>query len=390
MSENQITSGQGLNIVKPQTAHFDEPLALASGDQIQEYDLVYETYGELNASGSNAVLICHALTGDHHAAGYHSEEPKTEGWWNLVIGPGKAIDTNQFFVVCPNNLGGCSGSTGPASINPATQKIYGPDFPMVTVPDFVNSQKRLAERLGIQRWAAVIGGSLGGMQVLEWSISYPDAVQHAVIIAAAAKLSAQNIAFNEVARQAIRTDPDYCDGYYAEHDKTPHRGLRVARMVGHITYLSDDKMASKFGRSLRDKAQFDYQYDTEFEVESYLRYQGDQFVNRFDANTYLLMTKALDYFDPAAKVDNDLSKALAVARAKFLVIAFSSDWRFSVERSKEMVRALHSNNLDVSYAEIESPHGHDSFLLDIPEYTRVLSTYLRRVWRATLETDHAG
>lgn len=368
-----------LGIVTSQTARFSKPLKLESGDVLDSYELVYETYGELNAARSNGILLCHALTGDHHAAGLHSDDPKTAGWWDQIVGPGKPIDTNKFFVVSPNNLGGCSGSTGPTSINPQTGKVYGPDFPFVTVNDFVESQRRLADTLEISQWAAVIGGSLGGMQVLEWSITHPERLRHAIVIAAAAKLSAQNIAFNEVARQAIRTDPDYCDGRYFEQDKVPHRGLRVARMVGHITYLSDDKMASKFGRNLRDKTQLDYRFDTEFEVESYLRYQGDQFINRFDANTYLLMTKALDYFDPAAKTNDDLNQALAVAKAKFLVISFSSDWRFPVERSREMVRALQNNSLDVSYAEIESPHGHDSFLLDVPDYVRVLSAYIDRV-----------
>ena len=389
---NALSTGDShsheLGVVKPQVAHFDTPLALESGGQLDEYSLVYETYGKLNKARSNAVLLCHALTSDHHAAGFHSKDPKTVGWWNLVVGPNKAIDTNRFYVVCLNNLGGCSGSTGPTSINPSNQRVYGPDFPMVSVGDFVESQKRLADKLDISEWAAVIGGSLGGMQALQWTMQYPNMVRNAVIIASAAKLSAQNIAFNEVARQAIRTDPDYCDGHYTEQDKIPHRGLRVARMLGHITYLSDDKMATKFGRNLRDKVQFDYQYDTEFEVESYLRYQGDQFVNRFDANTYLLMTKALDYFDPAAKSNNSLSAALAVARAKFLIVAFTSDWRFSVERSKEMVRALHSNDLDVSYAEVQSPHGHDSFLLDIPDYIRVLSTYLKRIPISSASEDH--
>lgn len=368
-----------LGIVTSQTARFSKPLKLESGDVLDSYELVYETYGELNAARSNGILLCHALTGDHHAAGLHSDDPKTAGWWDQIVGPGKPIDTNKFFVVSPNNLGGCSGSAGPTSINPQTGKVYGPDFPFVTVNDFVESQRRLADTLEISQWAAVIGGSLGGMQVLEWSITHPERLRHAIVIAAAAKLSAQNIAFNEVARQAIRTDPDYCDGRYFEQDKVPHRGLRVARMVGHITYLSDDKMASKFGRNLRDKTQLDYRFDTEFEVESYLRYQGDQFINRFDANTYLLMTKALDYFDPAAKTNDDLNQALAVAKAKFLVISFSSDWRFPVERSREMVRALQNNSLDVSYAEIESPHGHDSFLLDVPDYVRVLSAYIDRV-----------
>jgi homoserine O-acetyltransferase len=365
--------------VEPQTTRFNEPLQLESGEVLDSYELIYETYGKLNSARSNAVLLCHALTGDHHAAGQYSNDPKSTGWWDLVVGPNKAIDTNLFFVVSINNLGGCAGSTGPTSIDPKTGKVYGPDFPFVTVNDFVESQRRLADLLKIGQWAAVVGGSLGGMQVLEWSIVHPERLRHAIVIAAAAKLSAQNIAFNEVARQAIRTDPDYCDGYYYEANKVPHRGLRVARMVGHITYLSDGKMASKFGRNLRDKVQFDYRFDTEFEVESYLRYQGDQFIHRFDANTYLLMTKALDYFDPAAKTNGDLTLALASAKAKFLVISFSSDWRFPVERSKEMVRALQNNSLDVSYAEIESLHGHDSFLLDVPEYVKVLAAYLDRV-----------
>ncbi len=376
------------NIVVPQSLSFKQPLELESGDVLEEYSLVYETYGELNSAKDNAILVCPALTADHHAAGYHSDDPKTAGWWELIIGPGKAIDTNTFFVVCANNLGGCSGSTGPTSLNPKTGTIFGPDFPFVTVNDFVESQRRLADHLGIETFAAVMGGSLGGMQVLEWSIRYPDRVRHAVVIAAAAKLSAQNIAFNEVARQAIRTDPDYCDGRYFEQNKVPHRGLRVARMLGHITYLSDDKMASKFGRNLRKKSSFDYRFDTEFEVESYLRHQGDQFIDRFDANTYLLMTKALDYFDPAAKTNDSLTQALSVAKADFMVVSFSSDWRFSVERSREMVRALQNNSLNVSYAEIESPHGHDSFLLDVPDYVRVLKAYMQRVERGITSETH--
>ncbi|RBP49760.1 homoserine O-succinyltransferase MetX [Arenicella xantha] len=368
-----------IGIVTPQVATFTEPLLLSSSGQLETYQLVYETYGQLNADASNAVLVCHALSSDHHAAGRHHESDKNPGWWDALVGPGKAIDTNRFFVVCSNNLGGCSGSTGPSSINPKTGQPYGPEFPIVTVRDWVESQARLSETLGIQQWAAVIGGSLGGMQVLQWSITYPERLKHAVVIASAAKLTAQNIGFNDVARQAIRTDPEFHDGNYYQFNTRPTRGLRIARMLGHITYLSDDSMAHKFGRSLRQKAQFDYEFTPEFEVESYLRYQGDQFVNRFDANTYLLMTKALDYFDPAAAHEGQLNVALQPVKANFLVVSFTSDWRFSVERSREIVRALQSNRLAVSYAEVESPHGHDSFLLEIDNYIDVLRAYMTRI-----------
>ena len=368
-----------LGIVSPQIAVFDQPLELESKGRLESYEIVYETYGELNEAASNAILIGHALSGDHHAAGHHDDSGKTAGWWNNLIGPDKPIDTNKFFVVCCNNLGGCSGSTGPASINPATDKPYGPDFPIVTVRDWVESQVRLSDLLGIQQWAAVIGGSLGGMQALQWSISYPERLRHAVMIASAAKLSAQNIGFNDVARQAIRTDPEFHDGDYYQHNESPSRGLRVARMLGHITYLSDDLLAKKFGRELRQKAKFDYEFTPEFEVESYLRYQGDQFVQKFDANTYLLMTKALDYFDPAADHDHNLAAALANVKANFLVISFSSDWRFSIERSREIVRALQTNKLNVSYAEVEAPQGHDSFLFDLEDYTSVLRAYTGRI-----------
>lgn len=374
-----MNANSSVGLVEPQVANFTDPLQLSSSGELPTYQLVYETYGCLNEHASNAVLICHALSSDHHAAGRHQASDKNPGWWDALVGPGKAIDTNRFFVVCSNNLGGCSGSTGPSSINPATQKPFGPDFPIVTVPDWVESQARLSDRLGIKQWAAVIGGSLGGMQVLQWSITYPERIKHAVVIASAAKLTAQNIGFNDVARQAIRTDPEFHDGNYYQHDTRPTRGLRVARMLGHITYLSDDSMANRFGRSLRQKARFDYEFTPEFEVESYLRYQGDQFVNRFDANTYLLMTKALDYFDPAAEYDGSLVAAFKQITANFLVVSFSSDWRFSVERSREIVRALQSNRLSVSYAEVESPHGHDSFLLEIDNYVAVLSAYMTRV-----------
>ena len=393
-SANAQSHDNCLGIVAAQYAHFDSPLLLESAEQLDSYDLAYETYGELNADASNAILICHALSGDHHAAGYYDESAKSIGWWDSMIGPGKPIDTNHFYVVSSNNLGGCGGSSGPASINPKTEKPFGPDFPMITVNDWVVAQARLSDYLGIQTWAAVVGGSLGGMQVLQWSITYPDRLRHALVIASAAKLSAQNIGFNDVARQAIRTDPEFYNGHYYQHDSTPERGLRIARMLGHMTYLSDDMMARRFGRNLQQKRQLDFEYKPEFEVESYLRYQGEQFVNNFDANTYLLMTKALDYFDPAANHDGTLAQALESVAADFLVVSFSSDWRFSPERSREIVRALHTNNLNVSYAEIESPHGHDSFLLEVDDYFKVVRAYMKRVanpdWRATLGTGVAN
>jgi len=369
-----------VGLVTPRKHHFDQPLALDSGRELPEYDLVYETYGELNADRSNAILICHALSGDAHAAGYHSENDRKPGWWDSAIGPGKPIDTNRFFVVSSNNLGGCSGSTGPSSINPLTGTRYGPDFPMVTVPDWVRAQARLADVLGIERFAAVIGGSLGAMQALQWAIDYPDRLRHALLIATAPKLSAQNIAFNEVARQAILSDTEFHGGRYMDHGVVPRRGLALARMLGHITYLSDDAMRAKFGREPKGaKGKLSYSFDVDFEVESYLRHQGQSFVERFDANTYLLMTKALDYFDPAAKHGHDLSKALAHVTAEFLVVSFTSDWRFAPSRSREIVRALLDGDKDVTYAEIDAPHGHDAFLLPIPAYFDVLRAYLEQV-----------
>ena len=339
---------------------------------------MYETYGELNAEASNAILICHALSGDHHAAGYHAEADSKPGWWDSCIGPGKPIDTRRFFVVCLNNLGGCRGSTGPASINPSTGEVWGPDFPLVTVRDWVRSQALLQAHLGISRWAAVVGGSLGGMQVMQWAIDRPEAIGHAVVIAAAPKLTAQNIAFNEIARQAILSDPDFHEGHYQRNGVLPERGLKLARMLGHITYLSDEAMREKFGRLRRSDAA-GFNYDVEFEVESYLRYQGQQFVGRFDANTYLLMTRALDYFDPAREFGDDLAAAFARATARFLVISFSSDWRFSPARSREIVQALVKSRRRVSYAEIESNLGHDDFLMPLPQYVRVLGDYLNNV-----------
>ncbi|MBY6028638.1 MAG: homoserine O-acetyltransferase [Pseudomonadota bacterium] len=367
-----------VGLVTPQMAHFDDPLPLVCGKTLTTYDLVYETYGTLNEDRSNAVLICHALSGHHHAAGYHDDSDRKPGWWDAHIGPGKSIDTDRFFVISLNNLGGCHGSTGPSSINPETGQRWGPDFPMVTVCDWVDSQARLADRLGITRFAAVVGGSLGGMQVLQWSLAYPERIANAVVIAATPKLSAQNIAFNEVARQAIRSDPDFHDGHYADHDTLPRRGLKLARMVGHITYLSEDAMGSKFGRDLRSD-DLNFGFDVEFQVESYLRYQGDAFSTSFDANTYLLMTKALDYFDPAAPHQGELAKALAPAQCPFLVVSFTTDWRFPPSRSKELVNALIRAGKSVSFANIDSPHGHDAFLMPEPRYQAVFAGFMQRV-----------
>lgn len=367
-----------VGLVSPSTLHVDSPLKLDCGRTLSSYDLVYETYGELNADHSNAVLICHALSGDHHVAGYHSMADRKPGWWDTAIGPGKAIDTNRFFVVCPNNLGGCKGSSGPNTLNPETGELYGPDFPIVTVPDWVRSQAVLADKLGIKQWAAVIGGSLGGMQALQWAISLPDRVRHTVIIAAAPKLSAQNIAFNEVARTAIKSDPDFHDGNYMRFNTLPRQGLGLARMLGHITYLSDEAMGQKFGRELRSGA-IQYGYDVEFQIESYLRYQSTSFVERFDANTYLLMTKALDYFDPAKEFDDDLTRTVANIEAKALVMSFTSDWRFSPMRSREIVNALLAAGKPVTYAEIEAHQGHDAFLMPIPRYLDIFGTYMQQI-----------
>ncbi|WP_346796384.1 homoserine O-acetyltransferase [Halomonas sp. Bachu 37] len=385
MPDSSVTASEPLprssvGLVTPQIAHFDTPLPLACGKVLPAYDLVYETYGTLNAERSNAVLICHALSGHHHAAGYHSADEAKPGWWDAHIGPGKSIDTDHFFVVSLNNLGGCHGSTGPTSPNPETGRQWGPDFPMVTVSDWVKSQARLADHLGIERFAAAVGGSLGGMQVLQWTMAYPERVANAVVIAATPRLSAQNIAFNEVARQAIRSDTEFHDGWYGEQHTVPKRGLKLARMVGHITYLSEDAMGHKFGRDLRSE-DLNFGYDVEFQVESYLRYQGDAFSTTFDANTYLLMTKALDYFDPAAIHGGDLARALAPAQCPFLVVSFTTDWRFPPSRSRELVDALISAGKPVSYANIDSPHGHDAFLLPEPRYCAVFSAYMNRVAR---------
>ncbi|WP_250460707.1 homoserine O-succinyltransferase MetX [Microbulbifer litoralis] len=369
-----------VGVVVPQSARFDRPLALACGRTLRDYTLVYETYGELNADRSNAVLICHALSGHHHAAGRHRPDDKRPGWWDNYIGPGKPIDTDRFFVVSVNNLGGCHGSTGPSSINPDTGKPWGRDFPMLRVRDWVHSQARLADLLGIEQWAAVIGGSLGGMQAMRWALEYPERLRHCVVIASAMKLSAQNIAFNETARQAITSDPDFCGGRYLEQDRLPRRGLAVARMIGHITYLSDDGLGRKFGRELRSGSfALGAEEEVEFQVQSYLRYQGDTFSGSFDPNTYILMTRALDYFDLAREYDHDPVAAFSHARCRFLLLSFTSDWRFAPERSREIVDALMHANRPVSYAEIESAMGHDAFLLPNERYWRVFSAYMDSV-----------
>jgi homoserine O-acetyltransferase/O-succinyltransferase len=386
-------------IVTPQSMHFAKPLPLQSGAALRDYSLSFETYGTLNADKSNAVLVCHALNASHHVAGVYAGQEKSEGWWDNMIGPGKALDTNTFFVIGVNNLGSCFGSTGPMHTNPDTGRVYGADFPVVTVEDWVNAQARLLDALGIQTLAAVMGGSLGGMQALSWALQYPSRVRHAVVVASAPNLTAENIAFNEVARRAIVTDPDFYGGHYYAHGTVPKRGLRIARMIGHITYLSDDVMNEKFGRQLKPAvlaaleaqpqeiagpttSMQPYKYstlETEFQIESYLRYQGDKFAEYFDANTYLLITRALDYFDPARTYSGDLSHALARATCKFLLVSFTTDWRFSPKRSREIVKALLDNKHTVSYAEIDAPHGHDAFLLDDTRYMSVISSYFDSV-----------
>ncbi|MGE4368737.1 MAG: homoserine O-acetyltransferase [Burkholderiaceae bacterium] len=371
-----------VGVVSPQILHFDQPLHLASGQTMPAYSLAVETYGQLNADRSNAVLVCHALNASHHVAGISASNPKDIGWWDNMVGPGKAVDTDRFFVIGINNLGSCFGSTGPASTNPATNKPWGADFPVLTVEDWVQAQARVADHFGIDKFAAVMGGSLGGMQALSWAITCPDRVHHCVVIASTPRLSAQNIGFNEVARRAIINDPEFHGGNYYEHGVVPRHGLSVARMVGHITYLSDDDMATKFGRAQREPAldgAYRYGYDVEFEVESYLRYQGEKFSTYFDANTYLLITRTLDYFDPAREQGGDLAKALANASADFLLVSFSTDWRFPPARSREIVEALLRNKRPVTYAEIDAPHGHDAFLLDDARYHAVVQGYYDRI-----------
>jgi homoserine O-acetyltransferase len=363
---------------RAQTAHFDRPIKLKGGAELPAFDIAYETYGELNAARSNAVLVCHALNASHHVAGFYAEDQANIGWWDNLVGPGKPLDTNRFFVVGSNYIGSCFGSTGPASINPATGKPWGADFPVVTVEDWVEAQARLADHLGIERFAAVIGGSLGAMQALQWTLSYPERIRHSLVIAAAARLTPQNIAFNEVARQAIMTDPDFHGGHYYDKGVVPVRGLRIARMIGHITYLSGEAMAEKFGRLLR-RGTPGFDFDVDFEIESYLRYQGDKFSTYFDANTYLRITKALDYYDPAADFGGSLSAALARAKAAFLVVSFKSDWRFPPPRSRDIVRALLDNRRIVSYLEIDAPGGHDAFLLEDARYHNALRAYFGNI-----------
>ena len=363
-----------VGVVVPQKARFAEPLLLKGGATLPAFELTYETYGTLNAARSNAVLVCHALNAAHHVAGVYSDDPENIGWWDNMVGPGKPLDTTRFFVIGVNNLGGCHGSTGPMSLNPATGRQWGGDFPVVTVEDWVQAQARLADHLGIETFAAVMGGSLGAMQALQWTLSFPERIRHSIVIAAAPKLSAQNIAFNEVARQAITTDPDFHGGHFYEHGVVPRTGLRLARMLGHITYLSDDAMMEKFGRTLRSGV-LGFNFDIDFEIESYLRYQGDKFSTYFDANTYLRITKALDYFDPAAEFEGDLSAAMARAKAAFLVISFTSDWRFAPSRSREIVRALLDNRRVLSYLEIDAPHGHDAFLMEDERYMNAVRAY---------------
>ena len=367
-----------LGIVSSQQMHFPEALLLQSGARLPAYELAFETYGSLNAAKSNAVLVCHALNASHHVAGSYAGEPKNIGWWDNLIGPGKPVDTDKFFVIGVNNLGSCFGSTGPMHANPETGAVYGSNFPLVTVEDWVNAQARLLDRLGIQTLACVLGGSLGGMQALSWTLQFPERVAHCAAIATAPNLSAQNIAFNEVARRAITTDPDFHGGDFYAHGVVPKRGLRVARMIGHITYLSDDAMGEKFGRELKTGAP-NYSFDAEFEIESYLRYQGDKFSDYFDANTYLLITRALDYFDPARDHGGDLTRALAATKAKFLLASFTTDWRFAPARSREIVQALIANERDVTYAEIDAPQGHDAFLLTDARYHAVVRAFFGNI-----------
>ena len=373
-----MNRSDSVGIVVPQSFAFDTPLRLQNGSILPHFTLMVETYGRLNADKSNAVLVCHALSGHHHVAGFHSPNDKHPGWWDNMVGPGKPLDTNRFFVVGVNNLGGSHGSSGPLSTNPFTGKAYGADFPLVTVADWVNSQAMLADRLGIAQWAAVMGGSLGGMQALQWAIDYPERIRHALVIASAPKLSTQNIAFNDVARQAILTDPDFHGGHYADHGTVPRRGLRIARMMGHITYLAEEGLGKKFGRTLRN-GNYRFDYDVDFEVESYLRYQGDKFADAFDANTYLLMTKALDYFDPAKAFGHNLKAAVAGTQARFFVASFNSDWRFAPERSQELVQALVAAKKPVQYVALKSSHGHDAFLMDDTAYMQAVRIYFNNI-----------
>lgn len=370
-----------IGIVKPKIFKCADPIKLSCGMTLDNYELIYETYGKLNKNKDNAVLVCHALSGNQHVAGKHKKTDKYPGWWDSLVGPGKPLNTNKFFVIGINNLGGNEGSTGPKSINPKTKKVWGSSFPIITVEDWVKTQKTLINYLGIQRLSSVIGGSLGGMQALEWNLQFPNEVKNTIIIAAAPNLTAQNIAFNEVARQSIITDPDFQKGNFYTKKNKPKRGLRVARMLGHITYLSNDAMKSKFGRKKKNK-DFQYDFNTEFEIESYLNYQGDKFAQEFDANTYIRMTKALDYYDPTKQNKKKLSAVFKKIKSKFLVISFTSDWRFSPSRSKEIVKSLLDNNINVSYAEISAESGHDAFLMSDVHYHEILNSFFKNIFKS--------
>ncbi len=370
-----------VGIVKPKIFKCADPIKLSCGMALDNYELIYETYGKLNKNKDNAVLVCHALSGNQHVAGRHKKTDKHPGWWDSLVGPGKPLNTNKFFVIGINNLGGNEGSTGPKSINPKTKKVWGSSFPIITVEDWVKTQKTLINYLGIQRLSSVIGGSLGGMQALEWNLQFPNEVKNTIIIAAAPNLTAQNIAFNEVARQSIITDPDFQKGNFYTKKNKPKRGLRVARMLGHITYLSNDAMKSKFGRKKQNK-DYQYNFNTEFEIESYLNYQGDKFAKEFDANTYIRMTKALDYYDPTKQNKKKLSAVFKKIKSKFLVISFTSDWRFSPARSKEIVKSLLDNNINVSYAEISAESGHDAFLMSDDHYHEILNSFFKNIFKS--------
>ncbi|RMA82216.1 homoserine O-succinyltransferase MetX [Umboniibacter marinipuniceus] len=367
-------------IVHDQFFEHRDTLTLANGGELAGYRLAVQTYGELNESATNAILICHALTGNQHVTGKYSADDKKSGWWSDYVGPGKAIDTNHFFVVGVNNIGGCNGSTGPESENPDTGEPWAEQFPSLRVRDWVKCQHWLMGELGVRQWAAVVGGSLGGMQAMRWCVDYPEALRHCIVIASASHLTAQNIAFNELARQAIKADPAFHQGQFKAKGTIPETGVALARMIGHVTYLSGDGMNERFGRELR-KGSFALGQgdDIQFQVESYLQHQGSGFANRFDANSYVLLTRVLDFFDLARDFNNQLELAFAETRAKFLVLAFSTDWRFSPQRSEEIVDALIKAGREVSYAEIQSDKGHDAFLIPNSRYEAILSAYMSRV-----------
>ena len=364
----------GNMIVQTQYVTFNQELKLQSGASLSQVTLAYETYGQLNEDRSNAILILHALSGDAHVAGFNSPQDEKPGWWDEAVGPGKAFDTDKYFVICSNVIGGCRGSTGPTSLDPATGKPFGLSFPVVTVADIVETQRWLIDYLGIDQLLTVTGGSMGGMQALQWTVSYPDRVRSAMVLASTARLSAQTIALNEVARQAIYADPHWNHGDY--YDATPpNAGLAVARMIGHITYLSDASMHEKFGRRLQERERYGYDFDTEFAVESYLRYRGNAFTRRFDANSFLYITKAMDYFDMSYGLPT-LADAFVNVTSKFLVVSYTSDWLYPSWQSKELVRSLLQNGIDVTYVEIESDYGHDSFLLEVERLAELTRDFL--------------